>query len=89
MILPVCKEGDILTFFLLRPPRAISTKKMEAIVNSSWFSYLSCVKKSSEAYKAGYKTIADIERTNFIINKIKDEQNSAQGNFLEQDQPAS
>ena len=46
--------------------------------------------ESSEAYKAGYKTIANIgkERIRRVINKIKDEQNSAQGNFLEQKTPS-
>ncbi|MBF0351704.1 MAG: site-specific DNA-methyltransferase [SAR324 cluster bacterium] len=45
--------------------------------------------ENSEAYKAGYKTIADIgkERIRRVIKKIKEEQNSPQGDLLEQDQP--
>ncbi len=46
--------------------------------------------ENSEAYKAGYKTIADIgkERIRRVIKKIKEEQNSAQGNLLEEDKSA-
>ena len=45
--------------------------------------------KKSEAYKAGYKTIADIgkERIRRVSGKIKKGQNTAQGDLLEQEKP--